>query len=139
MAAETARSSGKGKRRGGRAKGTPNAFTADAKACIEQAFHKLGGRDYLVRVGKRRPDVFLQLFGKILPAETKLSILAQFQALPLPVAVEEREAIPYRPAPALELLPSPGDVSPLPALPAPSLVPLGVALGVTPDDDAWEL
>lgn len=99
----------------------------------------VGGRHYLARVAKRRPDVFLALVGKILPAETKLSILAQFQALPLPVPVEEREAIPVRAAPVLDVPANPSEGAQLLALPAPSLIPLGVALGVSPDDDAWEL
>lgn len=99
----------------------------------------VGGRHYLARVAKRRPDVFLALVGKILPAETKLSILAQFQALPLPVPVEEREAIPVRAAPVLDVPASPGSALVLQLMAPPEPEPLGVALGVSPDDDAWEL
>jgi len=102
-------------RHGGRAKGTPNKITADLRACIEQAFFKAGGRDYLVRVAKRRPDVFLALVGKILPSEVKMSVLAAYQALPS-VPVEIRDPIPAPVTIAVQ--------SPSPALPAPD-----------PDDD----
>ena len=97
-------------RRGGRAKGTPNKTTADMRACIEQAFFKAGGRDYLVRVAKRRPDVFLALVSKILPSEVKMSVIAAYQALPS-VPVEIRDPIPG--------LVSIAPQSPSPALPAP--------------------
>lgn len=70
-----------------------NRFTIDIRNAIEQAFHKAGGRDYLVRVAKRRPDVFLALVSKILPSEVKMSVLAAYQALPS-VPVEIRDPLP---------------------------------------------
>lgn len=73
-------------------KGKPNKFTQSIRDVIEQAFHKAGGRDYLVRVAKTRPDVFLGLVGKVIPTESKLSILASYQAMPIPV--EQRDAQP---------------------------------------------
>ena len=76
----------------GRPKGRPNRITQDLREVIQQAFHKAGGRDYLVRVAKSRPDVFLALVGKILPQETKLSVLASYQAMPIPV--EARDSLP---------------------------------------------
>ena len=59
----------KGQRFGGRAKGTPNKFTAAVKETIEAAFHQLGGVKYLVEVGRSNPQVFCSLLGKILPRE----------------------------------------------------------------------
>ena len=76
----------------GRPKGVPNKLTRDLRATIEQAFHKAGGRDYLVRVAKSRPDVFLALVGKIIPQETRVSLMASYQAMPIPV--EARDALP---------------------------------------------
>lgn len=76
----------------GRPKGAPNKLTRDLRATIEQAFHKAGGRDYLVRVAKSRPDVFLALVGKIIPQETRVSLMASYQAMPIPV--EARDALP---------------------------------------------
>jgi hypothetical protein len=108
MSTEVAKNS----RRGGRAKGTPNKLTRDIREAIEQALWKAGGRDYLVRVAKRRPDVFLALVGKILPSEVKMSVLAAYQALPS-VPVEMRDPIPSQ---AVIVAPCPS-----PALPAPEV------------------
>lgn len=68
------------------------SLTGDLRECIENAFHEAGGRDYLVWVARRRPDVFLQLVGKIIPTEARLTVMAGYQAMPVPVEV--REAIP---------------------------------------------
>lgn len=66
--------------------------SGDLRECIENAFHEAGGRDYLVWVARRRPDVFLQLVGKIIPSEARLTVLAGYQAMPVPVEV--RDALP---------------------------------------------
>lgn len=66
--------------------------SGDLRECIENAFHEAGGRDYLVWVARRRPDVFCQLVGKVIPTESRLTILAGYQAMPVPVEV--REPIP---------------------------------------------
>jgi len=70
----------------------PNKITRYLRQVIEQAFHKAGGRDYLVKVAHKRPDVFLALVGKIIPQETRVSLLASYQAMPIPV--EARDPIP---------------------------------------------
>ena len=76
----------------GRPKGRPNRITQDLREVIQQAFHKAGGRDYLVKVAHKRPDVFLALVGKIIPQETRVSLMASYQAMPIPV--EARDALP---------------------------------------------
>lgn len=74
--------------------------TGDLREIIENAFHAAGGRDYLVSVAKRRPDVFCNLLGKIIPSEVHMSVLAAYQAMPVPVEV--RDPIPgHAPANAL--------------------------------------
>lgn len=110
----------------GRPKGMPNKFTRDLRATIEQAFHKAGGRDYLVRVSKTRPDVFLALVGKIIPQETRVSLMASYQAMPIPV--EARDSLPAiaveTHADALEavytVIGEGREAEPAPALPAPA-------------------
>jgi hypothetical protein len=67
-------------------------INSDLRECIQNAFYKAGGRDYLVRVAQRRPDVFLQLLAKVMPAEAHISVLHGYQALP--VRVEHRDTIP---------------------------------------------
>ena len=52
---------------GGRRAGTPNVITRQVKTAIEDAFDKLGGMDYLVRIGREQPQVFCQLLGRVLP------------------------------------------------------------------------
>lgn len=81
------------KRGPGRPRG-PSRQTQSLKDAIEGAFRDAGGREYLVRVAKRRPDVFLALVAKIIPQETRTTLLASYQAMPMPVTVEERNALP---------------------------------------------
>ena len=47
-----------GQRPFGRVKGQPNKLTASIKEAIEGAFNKLGGVDYLVKVGQKDPRTF---------------------------------------------------------------------------------
>ena len=64
------------KRKGGpgRPKGSLNKLTMQVKECILQAFHELGGVDYLVDVGRKEPRAFLVLLGKILPTEGRADL-----------------------------------------------------------------
>ena len=64
------------------------------REAIERAFREVGGHDYLVRVAKKRPDVFCALVQKLIPQETRSTILAAYQAMPMPVVTEERDALP---------------------------------------------
>lgn len=57
----------------GRKSGTPNKVTASVKAAILEAFEKLGGVDYLVKVGQEDPKTFLALVGKVLPTQIEPS------------------------------------------------------------------
>lgn len=72
----------------------PNRITQSLRDAIEGAFRDAGGREYLVRVAKRRPDVFLALVAKIIPQETRTTLMASYLAMPAPVTVEERDALP---------------------------------------------
>lgn len=81
------------KRGPGRPRG-PSRTTQSLRDAIEGAFRDAGGREYLVRVAKRRPDVFLALVAKIIPQETRTTLMASYLAMPAPVTVEERDALP---------------------------------------------
>lgn len=63
----------KGRKTGGRAKGTPNKTTAVLKDAILQAADKAGGKDGLVGYLQARavdtPGPFLALLGKVLPMQ----------------------------------------------------------------------
>lgn len=51
---------------------TPNALseiTATVRDCIEVAFHKAGGAEYLSKIAKTDPRTFLSLLGRIVPTE----------------------------------------------------------------------
>jgi hypothetical protein len=54
---------------GGRAPGTPNRLTKSVKDAILTAFDELGGVNYLVEVGRQKPEVFCALLAKILPTQ----------------------------------------------------------------------
>jgi hypothetical protein len=59
----------KGKKTGGRVKGTPNRLTASLKDMILSALDDVGGRDYLARQAAESPTAFLALVGKVLPLQ----------------------------------------------------------------------
>ena len=63
----------KGRKTGGRVKGTPNKLTADIRSAIETAFHHVGGAEYLQRIAKTEPAVFCGLLGKVLPTQMQHS------------------------------------------------------------------
>ena len=55
--------------RSGRKKGIPNKFTGDLREAIMNAFTKVGGEDYLVKVARQNPQVFCALLARILPLQ----------------------------------------------------------------------
>jgi hypothetical protein len=57
----------KGKKTGGRTKGTPNKINADLKGMILGALSETGGQQYLVEQSKSNPVAFLGLIGRVLP------------------------------------------------------------------------
>lgn len=76
----------------GRPRGSRNKVSQDLRADIAAAFYQLGGRQWLVRVGRQKPEVVIGLLSRIIPQETKLSVLASYQAMP--IAVEARDSLP---------------------------------------------
>jgi hypothetical protein len=58
-----------GKKKGGRAKGTPNKVTRELKDMVIQALANAGGVDYLTRQAEDNPGPFMTLLGKVLPLQ----------------------------------------------------------------------
>lgn len=63
----TTNGSGPPRKGPGRPKGVPNKITQDIKAAILESFNELGGKDFLVQVGRENPTVYCALLGKLLP------------------------------------------------------------------------
>lgn len=61
----------KGKKTGGRVKGTPNKLTGALKDIILQALSNAGGVTYLEQQAKDNPNAFLSLVGRVLPLQVK--------------------------------------------------------------------
>ena len=61
----------KGKKTGGRKKGTPNKTTKALKDSIMEAFAAVGGAEYLQTVAKDDPKAFMSLLGRVVPTEIK--------------------------------------------------------------------
>ena len=53
----------------GRAKGTPNKFTAFLKEAMQTSFERLGGPAYLEEVGRRDPKTYCALLSKMFPRD----------------------------------------------------------------------
>lgn len=64
----------RGRKTGGRQKGTPNKLTASLKEAILAAFDEAGGKEYLLKVAAEQPQVFCQLLGKVLPQQIDMDI-----------------------------------------------------------------
>ena len=60
---------GAGKPGPGRPPGLPNKTTRALRAAILDAFEKVGGEEYLVRVAREDPKIFCTLLAKILPTQ----------------------------------------------------------------------
>ena len=61
----------RGRKTGGRRRGTPNRTTAAVKEAVLGAFDQAGGETYLVQVAISDPRTFCTLLGKLLPTELK--------------------------------------------------------------------
>lgn len=57
----------KGRKTGGRLRGTPNKTTGQLKEMILSALDNVGGVTYLQRQANKSPTAFLTLVGKVLP------------------------------------------------------------------------
>ena len=78
----------KGRKTGGRAKGTPNRITGAVRDLILAALEGVGGQEYLERQAEENPAAFMTLLGKVLP----LSVQGDPEA-PLAVTVITRRII----------------------------------------------
>ena len=78
----------KGRKTGGRAKGTPNRITGAVRDLILAALEGVGGQAYLERQAEENPAAFMTLLGKVLP----LSVQGDPEA-PLAVTVITRRII----------------------------------------------
>jgi hypothetical protein len=83
----------RGRRFGGRKKGTPNKVTGDLRAMILGALSDAGGQDYLTKQAKKNPKAFLALLGRCLPKDitnSDGSFSAAFRAVVLAESTGER-------------------------------------------------
>lgn len=61
----------KGKRTGGRQKGTPNKVTGALKDMVLQSLANVGGTAYLEQQARDNPNAYMSLVGKVLPLQVK--------------------------------------------------------------------
>ena len=64
----------KGKRFGGRQKGTPNKTTAKVKEAMELAFEGIGGVPALIEWAEDNQTEFYKLFVKLLPVQVDANV-----------------------------------------------------------------
>ena len=53
----------------GRPKGVPNKVTGQVKEALSQAFDRVGGVDYVVRMAEEHPKAFLTMLARLVPNE----------------------------------------------------------------------
>jgi hypothetical protein len=73
---------------GGSRKGKPNKATKELKDMISAALDELGGVKYLKEQGKKNPQAFMSLLGKILPKDIKADITGDIN-ITLAQAIEQ--------------------------------------------------
>jgi len=66
----------KGKKTGGRRKGSPNKTTAELKEMILGALSEVGGQAYLVQQALDNPNAFMTLVGKVVPRDLNAAVEA---------------------------------------------------------------
>lgn len=63
----------KGRKTGGRRKGSLNKTTQGVKQALEMAFEQMGGVPTLLTWAKAEPTEFYKLWGKLIPKDLELS------------------------------------------------------------------
>lgn len=58
----------------GRPKGVQNKITTDMRDAMRQAFDESGGVEYLKKLAKKNPSLFVQMLTKMIPAAVEQSI-----------------------------------------------------------------
>lgn len=62
----------RGRKTGGRSKGTPNKITRELREMILGALSEVGGQQYLTAQARENPNAFMRLLGQTLPRNVKL-------------------------------------------------------------------
>ena len=75
---------------GGSRKGIPNKVTAEVREAIHEAFTKLGGVRYLVKVGKSSPGTFCKLLGMTLPKDVNLNATVSLEQMLIEASKREK-------------------------------------------------
>jgi hypothetical protein len=61
----------------GRPRGQQNAVTGEAKRDVLRAYRRLGGARWLTELGKKDPETFVRLLGRLIPREDALLVAAK--------------------------------------------------------------
>lgn len=57
-----------------RPKGSKNKLTVEVKDMVRGALEDAGGRKYLLAQAKEKPDAFLRLVGRLIPADVRAEL-----------------------------------------------------------------
>jgi hypothetical protein len=71
----------KGKKTGGRQKGTPNKIAGSIKQAVLDTFNDIGGIRHMKKWAKKQPTEFYRLAGRLIPTETKVQGAVTFTDL----------------------------------------------------------
>lgn len=96
----------KGRKTGGRQKGTPNKVTADVRAMILTALDHAGGVEYLVRQARENPAPFLGLVSKVVPREMIADVGPNLAQALLAAMDRRRQQLPDRVVAVQDALPA---------------------------------
>ena len=77
---------------GGAKKGSVHLHSRALKDAVYAVFHEMGGRNYLKKVAKENPPLFLSLLAKLLPTEIKAELDVSTHQLDLGAAMASADA-----------------------------------------------
>jgi len=76
---------------GGAKKGSVHLHSRALKDAVYAVFHEMGGRNYLKKVAKENPPLFLSLLAKLLPTEIKAELGVNTRHFDLGAAMRQAE------------------------------------------------
>jgi hypothetical protein len=59
----------KGKKTGGRVKGTPNKLTTSFKEAVQTVYHEIGGNENFARWARRNETEYYKIAARLIPTE----------------------------------------------------------------------
>lgn len=75
----------------GRTKGAKNHFTREILDALRESFHRLGGTEWLIKLGQEDPASYARLVAKVMPTQIEGEVRTTLEQLLTGTAGDEDE------------------------------------------------